>query len=60
VRVSTHPNLVKADEHDNHFNGGDTAGLAADAAGVFHPLWIDNRTGIHQMWTAAVTVLRRQ
>jgi hypothetical protein len=36
--------------------GGDTAGLAATADGIFHPLWIDNRTGIHQMWTAPVTV----
>lgn len=35
---------------------GDTAGLAADARGVFHPLWIDNRTGIPQMWTAPVSV----
>jgi hypothetical protein len=35
---------------------GDTAGLAADANGVFHPLWIDNRTGVPQAWTAPVTV----
>ena len=39
-----------------HFTGGDTGGLAADAAGRFHPFWIDNRTGIPQVWTAAVTV----
>jgi hypothetical protein len=38
------------------FNGGHTAGMAADAAGKFHPFWIDNRTGIEQIWTAAVTV----
>src|SRR5512146_1829919 len=25
------------------FNGGHTAGMAADAAGTFHPFWIDNR-----------------
>jgi hypothetical protein len=36
--------------------GGHTAGLAADAAGAFHPVWIDNRTGVHQMWTARVGV----
>jgi hypothetical protein len=36
--------------------GGHTAGLAADANGVFHPLWVDNRTGIHQIWTASITV----
>ncbi|HLY16107.1 MAG TPA: hypothetical protein VKR61_02730 [Bryobacteraceae bacterium] len=56
VRVSTHGNLVNAAEHDTRYNGGDTAGLTADAAGVFHPLWIDNRTGVHQMWTAAIRV----
>ena len=36
--------------------GGETAGLAADALGVFHALWVDNRTGIRQVWTASVTV----
>jgi hypothetical protein len=35
---------------------GDTAGMAADAAGVFHPMWSDHRTGAPQLWTAAVTV----
>jgi hypothetical protein len=40
-------------------NGGDTAGLAADAAGVFHPVWVDNRTGVPQLWTAPVTVAGR-
>jgi hypothetical protein len=39
-----------------YFNGGDTGGMAADATGVFHPIWIDNRTGIPQIWTAPVTV----
>jgi hypothetical protein len=38
------------------FNGGDYGGIAADAAGVFHPLWVDNRTGLHQLWTAAISV----
>lgn len=37
--------------------GGDTNGLVADATGVFHPVWIDNRTGIPQIWTSAVRVL---
>jgi hypothetical protein len=54
VRVSSHANLMEPG--DIRFNGGDTAGLVADADGVFHPLWIDNRTGIHQMWTATVVV----
>jgi hypothetical protein len=35
---------------------GDTAGLAADAAGAFYPLWIDNRTGVRQVFTARVVV----
>ena len=35
---------------------GDTSGLAASADGVFHPFWIDHRTGIPQVWTASVTV----
>jgi hypothetical protein len=38
------------------FNGGHTAGLAADAGGAFHPFWIDNSTGTAQLWTAAVSV----
>ena len=42
--------------HGFFFNGGDTAGMAADANGVFHPLWVDNRTGISQIWTTPVTV----
>lgn len=37
-------------------NGGDTAGLVADANGVFHSMWVDNRTGVAQMWTAPVRV----
>jgi hypothetical protein len=40
----------------NDFGGGDTAGLTADAAGLFHVVWIDNRTGVPQMWTATVSV----
>jgi hypothetical protein len=35
---------------------GHTSGLAVDAAGVFHPVWIDSRTGIAQVWTAPVAV----
>lgn len=36
--------------------GGETAGLAADASGAFHALWVDNRTGVRQVWTARITV----
>jgi hypothetical protein len=35
---------------------GDTAGLAADAVGTFHPLWVDKRTGVLQVFTAKVSV----
>lgn len=35
---------------------GDTAGLAADANGFFHPLWVDNRNGTMQLWTASIRV----
>ena len=40
----------------SHHYGGQTAGLTADAAGNFHPFWIDNRTGTPQVWTATVKV----
>jgi hypothetical protein len=36
--------------------GGETIGLVADATGVFHPVWNDNRTGVSQVWTASVHV----
>ena len=36
--------------------GGHTAGMAADSNGVFHPFWVDNRTGVSQIWTAPVAV----
>ncbi len=41
------------------FFGGDYAGLAADAGGIFHSLWVDNRTGYSQIWTTPVTVAGR-
>lgn len=37
-------------------NGGDYAAMAADADGVFHPVWADARSGIFQVWTARVRV----
>lgn len=53
VRVSTADHI---DHGDTRKNSGDTAGLASDADGVFHAVWIDNRTGIPQMWTTTVKV----
>ncbi|MGH7737176.1 MAG: sialidase family protein [Candidatus Tyrphobacter sp.] len=38
------------------FIGGDTEGLAADSNGIFHALWVDNRTGVPQAWTAPIEV----
>jgi len=41
---------------EKFYKGGDTAGLAADANGVFHALWADQRSGIGQVYTAAIDV----
>ncbi len=38
------------------FFAGDYASLTADASGTFHEYWIDNRTGVPQIWTAPITV----
>lgn len=39
------------------YNGGDTAGLAVSADGMFHPVWVaDNQAGIPQVYTASVRV----
>jgi hypothetical protein len=57
VAVSTAPNAAAAQRGDGYMpNGGDTAGLAAASDGRFHALWIDNRTGVQQVWTAVITV----
>jgi len=57
ARVSTSAHTAS---EDTRKNSGDTAGLTADAGGLFHPVWIDNRTGIPQMWTASVRVRSRR
>jgi hypothetical protein len=38
------------------FAPGHNGAFAADAAGDFHPAWIDYRTGMAQLWTASVHV----
>ena len=53
VKVST---AAHTDRGDTRKNSGDTAGLAAAADGTFHPVWIDNRTSVPQMWTTTITV----
>jgi hypothetical protein len=37
-------------------SSGHTAGLSPDTNGVFHAFWIDNRTGVSQVWTAPIRV----
>ena len=38
-------------------HGGDYMGLAADAAGVFHPFWIDGRSGLFEVYTTRIQVM---
>ncbi len=58
VRVSEFPNKAQG-KSGTGVTSGDTAGLAASADGSFHALWIDNRTGVQQVWTGAITVRSR-
>jgi hypothetical protein len=42
---------------DYYFGGaGDTRDMLVGPGGSFHPFWYDNRTGVMQLYTAAVTV----
>jgi hypothetical protein len=50
------PQQTEVDINHFTFDAGDTAGLAADAAGHFHPLWIANSSGTPQLYTANVAV----
>jgi len=57
VAVSSAPNSQAGHRSGDYLaNGGDTAGLTAAADGRFHALWIDNRTGVQQVWTAAISL----
>jgi hypothetical protein len=38
------------------YNAGHTGGMDVSSDGTFYPVWIDNRTGLPQMWIAPVTV----
>lgn len=55
VRISESPNKANG-KSGTGVTSGDTSGLAASADGIFHALWIDNRTGVQQVWTSAITV----
>ncbi len=50
------PLQLRAGLQGRQFTAGDYSGLAADAGGLFHPFWTDNRTGLPQIWTATVGV----
>jgi hypothetical protein len=38
------------------FSGGHYAGMAVSSDGRFSPTWVDNRTGVPQIWTAPIRV----
>ncbi len=50
--------LISMDAGINSFfiSAGHTSGLVADADGVFHPTWVDNHTGVSQLWTSTIKV----
>jgi hypothetical protein len=58
VRLSTAPYMAGevAQKSAFTYNGGDTAGLVATADGLFHAFWVDDRTGVPQVYTSIVTV----
>jgi hypothetical protein len=56
TRLTEFPTLKDGKTRRRLMGVGHTAGLAADAAGVFHGLWLDGRGGVLQVYTAAVTV----
>lgn len=38
-------------------HGGDYMGITADAAGTFHPFWIDGRSGLFEVYTSRIRVV---
>jgi hypothetical protein len=54
---ATHNTMeLKLFRYMKHLTGGETSGLVADAAGSFHAAWVDDRTGMDQLWTTAIDV----
>lgn len=45
-------------ELERYANGGDYMGFTADVQGMFHPFWIDSRSGTAQIWTAGIQVIK--
>ncbi len=56
VQVSDAPTRKDKKTGKRILGVGHTAGLAADADGHFHCLWVDGRTGFSQVFTVTVTV----
>ena len=56
VPVADVPTLEDKKARDRLPGVGHTAGLVADADGLFHCLWVDGRGGVLQAYTAPVTV----
>jgi hypothetical protein len=54
--VADQPLQLRVDAWRFFYSSGDTVGMTTDANGRFHPMWCDNRTGVSQLWTAAVTI----
>jgi hypothetical protein len=50
------PLAVRINVHEFNFTPMDYAGLAVATDGVFHALWVDNRTGLPQIWMAPIRV----
>jgi hypothetical protein len=56
ARSGGNPLTLSAAINGFSYQGGHYSGMAADAAGAFRPMWVDNRTGVAQIWTAPVSV----
>jgi hypothetical protein len=60
IRVSSESSAPRTNGNravvDRWLQGGDYAGLVADAGGDFHAFWPDSRSGTFQVYTARVTV----
>ena len=50
------PQKARIEINPWYYGGGHTVDMLVDSEGVFYPAWVDNRTGIDQIWIAPVTV----